>query len=198
MSSDRPTPREIHPVPPRIPRPAKRTESHDDPKAAREAEELERQRVERFRADQEAVRQAVASVRTVPKVEAESPPVSVPPAADQALGKAVRTIIRQFGAPLLMAALGAGGAVVARPAAAPERVDATAARVTELEARLKREREERLESDDQARALRRVLRCLRDANGDAFDQLLPPADRLARGSAPRLRPWSDDCGPIPP
>jgi hypothetical protein len=130
------------------------------------------------------------------EVTKEDPPVSVAPATDQALGKLVRLLLRQFGPPLLMAALGAGGAVIARPGANPERVDATATRVTELEQRLKTEREERLVAEEQARTLRRTLRCLRDQQADAFEQLLPTNDRM--GSAKRLRPWSDDCGPIPP
>jgi hypothetical protein len=120
----------------------------------------------------------------------------VPPAHDAALGKAVRGLLVKLAGTIVAAALGAGGAVMARPAAAPERVEATRDRVAELERQLAREREDRLASDQQARELRRAVRCLRDVMGDGFEQLLPPVDRMT--GTHRLRPWIDPCPVIAP
>lgn len=192
---DRPQPRQASLPPP-----------SQDPEAA--TNEALRRRAEAAEAKTaELERQARVAVETAspatfpPKVERrQSPaPISVPPATDQAIGRGIRLLLGRAW-PLLLAAVGLGGGATAvlKPTAQPEKVDATAVRVTNAERAIDAQAKRTQAVEDYARELARVNRCLRRQQGRVNESAMPAPDHM--GSARRPEPWVDDCpdDPKPP
>lgn len=90
----------------------------------------------------------------LPRARVEAEPPSVAPQTDQAIGRIVRLLWGKAWPALVAAALGTGGAVVARPAAPPARVDAQGVELAETRRVLRDTRDELAETRAQVRALR--------------------------------------------
>lgn len=180
--------------------------SLDDPRAVRDAESAERRAQARRgppplpglpppSADPRDAQ--IAALRrqldTVPDVELAPP--SVPPATDAALGRAFRALLGKALAAALASALGGGAVVLARPAAQPERVEATAERVTAAERELAATRRQVLAAEEYSRELARIATCLRRQQGAVNEAAQPAPDRMR---ASRLaQPWVDVCPEFP-
>ncbi len=126
-------------------------------------------------------------------------PVSVAPTTDQAIGKGLRLILGKLWPVFLaMAGIGGGATAVLKPTAQPEKVDATAIRVTNAERAIDAEVKRTQAIEDYARELARVNRCLRKQQSTVNGSILPAPDHF--GAARKQQPWDDVCpdDPKPP
>jgi hypothetical protein len=159
----------------------------------------------------EAAEAALAELRRRERVrvEADSPAAQFPPQVtesqppssitktDAVIGKVVRSVAiklaARFGWTPLLVALGVGGtvAVVAKPSAQPEKLEAALSRIEALERQDKLRGTQVNGSLDREAIVSEFLKCLYEQQVEGFGQLLPAQDKM--GSAALPKPFVDKC-----
>jgi hypothetical protein len=154
-------------------------------------------------AARQLVQEAVASVRPVEPERRKlsppggtaappsSPPASVSPQVDQALGKAVRSFALKLVPPALVALFSAAVAMYVQVKAISDRLETQAAELSRTRDAVAAERKSRLELEDYLRDDAEIDLCRDKQAAEAFEALTPDPDRMEKASKPK--PWIDRC-----